>query len=469
MTKRFGFLDRRRDPGYRPAVVRVQDFEPVEQTLTPEQMREQAGRCMECGTPFCHGHGCPLANVIPECNELVYQGRWADALELLLITNPFPEFTGRICPAPCETSCIAGLHGEPVTIREMERAVMDYGYEHGLLSRKPPVRKNQRVAVIGSGPAGLAAAEMLNREGYRVTVYDDAEKPGGILRYGIPGFKLDKALVDRRTGLMREAGIVFECGVRVGEDVAFRYLRDRFDAVCLCFGARKPRDLEVPGRELAGVHFAMDYLVQQNLREDGHAIDPGAEIAAYGKKVVVIGGGDTGSDCLGTALRQGAASVLQIEIMPQPPADRAPENPWPEWPRIVRATSSHKEGGTRRWCVNTKAFLGNRGRVCGMRCVEVEWSGGKCSEKEGSEFEIPADLVLLAMGFTGPAENRLAASIGLELDARGNIRTNADRQTTVDGVFAAGDAVSGQSLVVRAIADGMTAARGIMRYLEARP
>jgi len=466
MTKPLGFLDRRRDPGYRPAGVRLQDFEPVEQTLTPEQMREQAGRCMECGTPFCHGHGCPLANVIPECNELVYQGRWADALELLLTTNPFPEFTGRICPAPCESSCIAGLHGEPVTIREMERAVMDYGYENGLLGRPPRARRDQRVAVIGSGPAGLAVAEMLNREGYRVTVYDEAEKPGGILRYGIPSFKLDKALVDRRIGLMKQGGVVFECGVRAGEDVSIRFLQDRFDAVCLCFGARSPRDMNIPGRELSGIHFAMEFLVQQNLREDGHVFTPEQEISARGKNVVVIGGGDTGSDCLGTSLRQGAKSVLQIEIMPKPPAQRAEDNPWPEWPRVLRESSSHKEGGARRWSVNTKEFTGKAGRVTGMRCVEVAWAGGKFSEKQGAEFEVPADLVLLALGFAGPAKNTFVEALGLEKDARGNIKTDSNRQTSVPGIYAAGDVVSGQSLVVRAIADGMEAARGIMRNLE---
>ncbi|MDD2237562.1 MAG: glutamate synthase subunit beta [Kiritimatiellae bacterium] len=470
MTKQLGFLEERKEAGYRPVGIRLLDFEPVEQDLTHEQVREQTARCMECGTPFCHGYGCPLSNAIPECNELVYQGRWSDALELLLATNPFPEFTGRICPAPCETSCVAGLGGEAVTIRQMERAVMDYGYENGLLGMPPSMRRDELVAVIGSGPAGLAAAEMLNRAGYRVTVYDEAKRPGGILRYGIPNFKLDKQVVDRRIRLMEQEGIAFECGVRVGEDVSYHYLKDRYDAICLCCGSRAPRDMKVPGRENKGIHFAMDFLMQQNRRDDGEEIPPEQEISAAGKHVVVIGGGDTGSDCLGTSLRQGAASVMQLEIMPRPPAERAEDNPWPEWPRTNRESSSHKEGGERRWCVNTRQFRGKEGQVTGLQCVEVEWvkENGRFQmvEKKGTEFELEADLVLLAMGFVGPGENKLADVLGLTKDARGNIQVNANHQTSVPDLFAAGDMVSGQSLVVRAIADGMETAKGIQRVLE---
>ncbi|MBN2704515.1 MAG: glutamate synthase subunit beta [Pontiellaceae bacterium] len=470
MTKPLGFLEERKEAGYRPVGIRLLDFEPVEQDLTYDQVRGQTARCMECGTPFCHGYGCPVSNVIPECNELVYQGRWADALELLLSTNPFPEFTGRICPAMCETSCVAALGGEAVTIRQMERAVMDYGYENGLLGRPPAVRKEGLVAVIGSGPAGLAVAEMLNRAGYRVTVYDEARHPGGILRYGIPNFKLDKQVVDRRIRLMEKEGIVFECGVRVGEDVSYHYLKDRFDVVCLCCGSREPRDMAVPGRENGGIHFAMDFLMQQNRRDDGEEIPEAQVITAKDKRVVVIGGGDTGSDCLGTSLRQEAKSVLQIEIMPKPPAERTPDNPWPEWPRIHRESSSHKEGGERRWCVNTRQFYGKDGQVTGLQCVEVEWvkENGrfKMVEKEGTAFDVEADLVLLAMGFTGPGENKVAEALELKRDARGNIQVNADHQTSTPGIFASGDMVSGQSLVVRAIADGMETAKGIMKYLE---
>ncbi len=470
MTKQLGFLEKRRDAGYRPVGIRLLDFDPVEQDLTHEQVREQTARCMECGTPFCHGYGCPLSNVIPECNELVYQGRWSDALDLLLSTNPFPEFTGRVCPALCEASCVAGLGGEAVAIRQIERAVMDYGYENGLLGVPPAARREGTVAVIGSGPSGLTVAEMLNRAGYRVTVYDDAKKPGGILRYGIPNFKLDKQVVDRRIRLMQQEGIVFETGVCVGKDISYHYLNDRYDVICLCCGSRAPRDMNVPGRENRGVHFAMDFLMQQNRRDDGETIPPEQEISAKGKKVVVIGGGDTGSDCVGTSLRQGAQSVLQLEIMPKPPLERAPNNPWPEWPRIHRESSSHKEGGDRRWCVNTRQFHGKAGALTGLQCVDVEWvrenGAFRMVEKNGTEFEVDADLVLLAMGFTGPGENRLADELGLAKDPRGNIRVNADHQTSVPHIFAAGDMVSGQSLVVRAIADGIETANGIRRHLE---
>lgn len=472
MTKHLGFLEQRKDAGYRPTGIRLLDYDPVEQDLTHEQVREQVSRCMECGTPFCHGYGCPLSNVIPECNELVYQGRWSDALELLLSTNPFPEFTGRICPALCEASCVAGLGGEAVTIRQMERAVMDYGYENGLLGFPPAVRREAHVAVVGSGPSGLSVAEMLNRDGYRVTVYDDAKRPGGILRYGIPNFKLDKQVVDRRIRLMEQEGITFESGVRVGTDVSYTFLKNRYDVICLCCGSRAPRDMKVPGRENKGIHFAMDFLMQQNRRDDGETIPPEQEITAKDRHVVVIGGGDTGSDCLGTSLRQGAKSVFQIEIMPKPPAERTPDNPWPEWPRINRESSSHKEGGERRWCVNTRQFYGADGRLTGLQCVDVEWvrENGRFNmvEKAGTEFDVPADLVLLAMGFTGPGENKMADELGLVKDARGNIKVNADHQTSVPHVFASGDMVSGQSLVVRAIADGMETAKGIRRYLEAR-
>ena len=430
---------------------------------------------MDCGTPFCHGCGCPLQNVIPEFNDHVYHKRWNEALEVLLETNNFPEFTGRICPAPCEGACVLGINNEPVTIRQIELAIVERAFEKGYLGPRPPsTRRDERVAVIGSGPAGLAVADTLNHAGFHVVVYDSAARAGGILRYGIPEFKLEKAVVERRIRLMEAEGVDFEMGVRVGTDISYYYLQGRFDAICLCAGARNPRDLRVPGRELGGIHFAMEFLVQQNKRMDGEPLNPAADIHAGGKHVVVIGGGDTGADCLGTSLRQGAKSVVQLEILPQPPAERSPTTPWPMWPNMLRLSSSHKEGGSRHWSVGTKEFMGASGMVKELRTVDVEWvtpqGGGRPSMKEqpGSGRVIPADLVLLAMGFAGPKPNPIVTDLGIQTGPTGVICRDGNNMTNVPGVFVSGDMSLGASLVVRAISDGRKAAMGIERYLKGK-
>ena len=474
-TKLRGFLTIPRvDPGYRPVEERLRDFRAVERQLSHAEIHDQAARCMDCGTPFCHAYGCPLGNIVPEMNDAVYHGQWEQALKLLLSTNPFPEFTGRVCPAPCEASCVAGIDGDPVTIRQIEQTIAEMGFERGSIVPTPPAeRRPERVAVVGSGPAGLAAADLLNRWGFRVTVYDRADRPGGILRYGIPDFKLEKWVVERRIQLMKEEGIAFEMSVAAGEDISYRYLQGRFDALCLACGSRAPRDLDVPGRELSGIHQAMDSLTRQNRLLAGGIADPAREMDARGKRVVVIGGGDTGSDCVGTALRQGAEHVDQWEILPQPPEKRDPSTPWPLWPLKRRTTHAHEEGGRVRWSVMTRAFLGEDGRLTGIRACEVDWvaegPGGPVvpRERPGTEFEVRADLVLLAMGFVGPRKGGLVDALDLELDERRNLRVQGDNATSRAGVFAAGDMALGPSLVVRSVADGRKAARGIMAYLAA--
>jgi len=476
MGKETGFLEYgRQDPGYRPVGERLQDYHAVERNLPEAELYHQAARCMNCGIPFCHAHGCPLSNVIPEFNDHVYHQRWREALEVLLETNPFPEFTGRICPAPCETSCVLGINDDAVTIRQIELAIAEAGFEKGLIVPHPPqARREERVAIVGSGPAGLSAANALNRNGFRVVVYENAQKPGGILRYGIPDFKLEKNIVDRRVHLMEAEGIVFETRVEIGRDISHRYLRSRFDAVILTGGAREPRDLAVPGRELDGIHFAMPFLVQQNRRLGGEPIEPGTEIIADGLHVVVLGGGDTGSDCLGTSLRQGAKSVTQIEILPEPPSLRYASTPWPMWPRLRRDSSSHKEGGRRHWSACVEAFSGEEGHVCGVQGVEVEWAVDEKSgrsephPKEGSAFRLQADLVLLSMGFVGPGRNALVEQLGIELNPRGFVRRDANGMTSEEGIFVAGDMSQGASLVVRAIEDGKQIAEGVARYLDER-
>ena len=468
-----GFLSfPRKDPGYRRREVRLKDWRAVERQFTSEELHGQAARCMDCGIPFCHGLGCPLENAIPEFNELAYQGRWAEAWEILSATDPLAEFTALVCPAPCEGSCVAGFNGRPGAIRQIERMVVTRAFETGIITPEPPaVRRPEKVAVIGSGPAGLAAAWRLNRQGYMVTVYESAPRPGGILRYGIPDFKLEKWVLDRRIDLMRAEGIVFENGVEVGRDLSARYLHGRYAATLLACGARRPRDLDVPGRELSGVYFAMDYLTQQNLRGENQVIPEAQSILARDRIVTVIGGGDTGSDCVGTALRQGARKVVQFEILPKPPPERSPATPWPEWPDMLRESSSHQEGGERRWCVKTKRLEGRDGAVARLHACEVAWgqeASGRAVPREipGSDFAVDTDLVLLAMGFTGPERNRYVEELDLELDERGAVRRDAHGMTSVPGVFIAGDMAQGASLVVRALAEGAQAARCIDAYLR---
>ncbi len=464
---------KRKDPGYRPREERIRDYRAVERLLSYDDIHQQAARCMDCGTPFCHAYGCPVANVIPEFNYFVCRGNWREALNILLSANNFPEFTGRVCPAPCEAACVSGINGDPVTIRQIELAVIERGFENGYVrARLAGKRYDERVAIIGSGPAGLAVADTLNRAGYRITVYDDASYPGGILRYGIPDFKLEKWAVDRRISLMEEEGVVFETGVTVGDDISSRYLKRHFDAVCLACGAREPRDLNVPGRDLKGIYFAMDYLTQQNKRVSGETIGSSEAITAEGKKVVVIGGGDTGSDCLGTALRQGAKKVYQLEILPKPPVNRSESTPWPMWPVMLRETHAHEEGGELLWSVMTKEFSGEKGILKKLLCAEVEWVAAEEGkppvpvEKAGTDFEVETDMILLAMGFVGPGKNRFIDELGIELDSKGNVRADAKHMTNKEGLFVAGDMTSGQSLAVRAIGDGRKAARGIAAYLK---
>jgi len=435
--------------------------------LADDELRQQASRCMDCGVPFCHSFGCPLGNLIPEWNDLIFRGHWKEACELLHSTNNFPEFTGRLCPALCEAACTLGLNSQAVTVRQNEYSIVERGWSEGWIKPQPPRRESGKsVAVVGSGPAGMAAAQQLRRAGHAVALFEKAPRLGGILRFGIPDYKLDKCIIDRRLEQMKAEGVIFEAGVNVGVDVSPAYLMKRYDAVCICIGASAPRDLPVPGRELAGVHFAMDYLVQQNYRNAGLAID-GPEITARDKHVVIIGGGDTGVDCLGTALRQGALSVHQFEIMPRPPACRDASTPWPQWPLMLRNSTSHEEGGERRWCVETSEFLGRKGVLTGLRGHEVAWAPGarSCQMVEGSQFEMEADLVLLAMGFVHPRKMGLLDQMGLKLDARGNVQTDAAMATSTPGVFAAGDANTGQSLVVWALSAGRRMAHFVDAYL----
>jgi glutamate synthase (NADPH/NADH) small chain len=481
LGKATGFLEYGREaPRRRPVAERVRDYREIYHPLGDDTLHRQAARCMDCGVPFCHGAspaagqataawslGCPLGNVILEFNDLVYRRRWREALQVLHSTNNFPEFTGRICPAPCEWSCVLGINEEPVAIREIEKAIVERGFKEGWVVPEPPMtRTGKHVAVVGSGPAGLAAAQQLNRAGHRVTVYERADRIGGLLRYGIPDFKLEKRHLDRRLQIIAEEGVRFETNIKVGRDLPVAELRE-FDAVCLAGGATEPRDLPVPGRQLKGIHFAMDYLRQQNRRVAGDAIPAGEEIVAEGKRVVIIGGGDTGADCLGTAHRQGARQVRQFELLPQPPPRRTERMPWPTYPAVLRTETSHEEGGERRWCVSTKALTGN-GCVQRLHAVNVDFNTGAMKEVPGTEFEIEVDLVLLALGFVHPEHEPLLSGLGVELDARGNAAVGGDMMTTVPGVFAAGDLERGQSLVVWAIAGGRRAAHFIDRYLMGR-
>ena len=463
-----GFLDvARLDHGKRPVAERIQDWREFE-LLTPEPLLlEQASRCMDCGIPFCHG-ACPLGNVIPEFNDHLYKNYPERALRSLHATNNFPEFTGRVCPAPCEASCTLNLEEHAVTIKDIERGIIDRAWEAGEVNPKHAlVRTGRKVAVVGSGPAGLAAAQELARKGHDVTLFEKADRIGGLLRYGIPDFKLEKHLIDRRMTQMRAEGVSFRPGVHVGVDITGDALRSQFDAIVLCGGARKPRDLALPGRELKGVHFAMPFLEQSNRRVAGDMIPAAIDLLATGKKVVVIGGGDTGSDCVGTSIRQGAAQLAQIELMPKPPQTRPANNPWPAWPQTLRTSSSQEEGGDRDWSIMTTAFLGDsQGRLRALKAVRVG-PAPAFQPIEGSEFELECELALLAMGFVGSETGGLLEQLGVAMDGRGNVKTSAFR-TSVDGVFAAGDQARGQSLVVWAIAEGRKAAAEVHQFLKAK-
>ena len=465
MEKRPGFLEHERAlPEPRPVEERLQDFREVQPDADEALTRRQASRCMDCGVPFCH-QGCPLGNQIPDFNRLVAQGRFREAYQRLAATNNFPELTGRICPAPCESACVLSINRPAVTIEQIERAVVERAFAEGWVAPElPRVRTGFRVAVVGSGPAGLSAAAQLNRVGHQVSVYEAADRVGGLLRYGVPDFKLEKHLIDRRVGILRAEGIRFITGSRVGEDVGWMRLVDAHDAVLVATGSARPRELDVPGRDLSGVHLAMDFLVQQNRRVAGHDRGEGG-ISAAGKRVIILGGGDTGSDCLGTALRQGARSVRQIELMPRPPDQRASDNPWPQWPLVFRSSSSHDEGGEREFAVLTTRLSGQEGRLTALHAVRVEFEEGKLRQVPGTEMELPVELLILALGFEGPLVQRLHQQLGVELDRHNNVRVDARFATNVDGVFAAGDAKRGASLVVWAISEGREAARAIDAYL----
>jgi len=466
MGKVTGFLEYTRElPTRRPPTERVNDWFEIYLDFPEEKIRAQGARCMDCGVPFCHT-GCPLTNIIPDWNDLVYRGRWREAIRVLHATNNFPEFTGRICPAPCEAACVLGISEPPVTIKQIEKTIVDRAFAEGWIRPEPPVHiTGKRVAIVGSGPAGLAAAQQLRRAGHAVTVFEKNDRIGGLLRYGIPNFKMEKHLIDRRLEQMRAEGVAFIPNAHVGRDIPVEDLRRDYDAILLSGGAEHPRDLPVPGRELNGIHFAMQFLPQQNRRTEGDTVPDAGAILATGKRVVIIGGGDTGADCLGTSHRQKPLSVNQFELLPQPPHGRAPSTPWPLWPMQLRTESSHEEGGIRDWSVATTRFTGDeQGNVKQLHAVKVG-PAPKFEPIPGTEFTLEADLVLLAMGFLGPVRNGLLDSLGVKLDPRGNVQAGENYMTSVPGVFTAGDMRRGQSLVVWAIAEGRHAARGIDQYL----
>jgi glutamate synthase (NADPH/NADH) small chain len=467
MGKPTGFMEvERTERTYLPIKDRVRGYGEFIIPLTPDELGRQGARCMDCGIPFCHD-GCPVNNNIPDWNDLVYRGDFRQALEVLHSTNNFPEFTGRICPAPCEAACTLNITDEPVTIKTIECAIVDKGWEEGWIRPQVASHSNgKRVAVIGSGPAGMACAQQLARVGHEVVVFEKHNKIGGLLRFGIPDFKMSKHLIDRRMAQMQSEGVSFRPNNHVGGNVNPADVLEKFDAVALTGGAEHPRDLDVPGRDLDGVHFAMPYLIEQNRRNNGEAVPQDTEILATGKHVVVIGGGDTGSDCVGTARRQGAASITQMEIMPMPPEKENKELTWPDWPMILRTSSSQEEGCERDWAIATKAFEDKDGTLTSLKCVRLEWSEGKMTEVEGSVFDIPADLVLLAMGFVNPVHEGMLDGLGVGYDARGNVDANdGDYKTGIDKVFCAGDMRRGQSLVVWAIREGRQCARSIDEFL----
>ncbi|MGI9603124.1 MAG: glutamate synthase subunit beta [Acidimicrobiales bacterium] len=459
-----GFMKHGRDlPRYRPRELRLLDWNEVYEPFDPERLKTQAGRCMDCGIPFCN-NGCPLGNLIPAWNDLVYRDHWHEAIDRLHATNNFPEFTGRLCPAPCEAACVLGINEDPVTIKQVEVEIIDRAWQEGWVSPQVPTRKSGRmVAVVGSGPAGLAAAQQLTRAGHDVVVFERADRVGGLLRYGIPEFKMEKRFLDRRIAQMESEGTQFRPGTDVGVDISVAELQASFDAIVLAGGATQARDLPIPGRDLEGVHQAMEYLPGANRVQEGDLAEP--PIDAHGKHVIIIGGGDTGADCLGTAHRQEAASIHQFEIMPQPPDLRPEANPWPTWPMIYRVSSAHDEGGEREYAINTTEFLGSDGKLEALQAVRVEQiiddNGMRFEPVPGSEEQFPADLVFLAMGFTGPEPSPLIDDLGIELDGRGNVARDPEYRTNVDGVFVCGDMGRGQSLIVWAIAEGRSCAAAV--------
>ena len=471
MGKITGFIEfeREKQP-YRSVAERLGDWRQVMAPWPVEPLKTQASRCMDCGIPFCH-QGCPLGNLIPDWNDLVYRDQWLEAIHRLHATNNFPEFTGTLCPAPCEGSCVLGINDDPVTIKAVELSIIDKAWENGWIKPQPPEKTTgNRVAIVGSGPAGLAAAQQLARAGHEVTLFERSDRIGGLLRYGIPEFKMEKRVLDRRLEQMEQEGVIFKPGCNIGADLDARDLCSEYDAVLLSGGATASRDLPVPGRELEGIHLAMDYLPLQNRRCEGDEVPEEQFISAQGKHVIIIGGGDTGADCLGTANRQGSKSVHQLEIMPKPPNSRAEDNPWPEWPQIYRISSAHEEGVERVYAVSTKRFIGNgKGQVKELELVQVEMknTGGRLTFAEipGTDYRIPCDLALLAMGFLGPEKTGLLEQLGIELTERGNVKRDRNWMTNVNGVFTAGDMQRGQSLIVWAIAEGRSAARGIDQFL----
>ncbi|MFI5304080.1 MAG: glutamate synthase subunit beta [Nitrospiria bacterium] len=471
-----GFLKIHREgPKRRPVPERVRDFHEFYEDLSDEKLKLQASRCMDCGVPFCQSDtGCPVHNLIPDWNDLIFQERWKDALNRLHLTNNFPEFTGRLCPAPCESACVLGIIDQPVSIRNIEQAIVDRGFKEGWVTPiLPKIKLKSKIAIVGSGPAGLAAAQQLCREGFQVSVFEKADRIGGLLRYGIPDFKMEKKILDMRLNQMQSEGVDFNVNVEIGKNIKISELRKTYDAVCLAIGAMKPRDLPVPGRNLDGIWFAMDYLTQSNRVIAGDKFGSNEIISAKGKRVIVIGGGDTGSDCVGTATRQGAKSVQQFEILSRPPESRPPSAPWPYWPMTLRSSHAHEEGCDRKWDMMTKSFTGENGVLKKLKFINVELkkeNNGQSHFAEiiGSEQEMEVDLVLIAMGFAHPVHEGLVRDLNLKLDSKGNIEVDEFSMTSVPGVFAAGDSVRGASLIVWAIAEGRKAAEGIERYIKTK-
>ena len=472
-----GFMEIERETApERPVAERLSDQLEVYEKFADEKIQQQGSRCMDCGVPFCQSNsGCPLGNLIPDWNDMVFRGEWEEAVRLLEETNNFPEFTGRICPAPCEGACVLGITEPPVTICKIEKTISDQGFERGIIKANPPLKRTgKKIAVVGSGPAGLACADQLNKVGHEVTVFEKDDRIGGLLMYGIPHFKMEKTIVHRRVALMKEEGVIFKTGVHVGVAVSVKHLQAEFDSVVLCGGAQKPRDLPVEGRDLDGVHYAMEFLPQQNKRNEGDIVPEDISITAEGKNVLIIGGGDTGSDCLGTSLRQGAKKVYQFELLPQPPDDRTDNNPWPQWPKVYRTTSSHREAeeNVTLFSVSTGKFSGQDGKVKKVHAVRVEFGAPdpktgrpQMTQVPGSEFELDVELVLLAMGFVHPIHEGMIQEMDFKLDGRGNVSCDKNKMTSIDGIFVAGDMTRGQSLVVWAIAEGREAARGVDLFL----